>query len=111
MAKAKVNPYISVDLDWAESQLATWRQYVDEHPIHLLEDRWGKKEMPKGGYAWVVTATIEAQGKFIEDTFAKYLQLLEVVANMRKEKEQEEMKLRGDGEVNSMMKRAMEKTS
>lgn len=108
MAKSKVNPYINVDLDWAESQLATWRQYVDEHPIHLLQDRWGKKEMPKGGYAWVVTATIEAQGKFIEDTFARYLQLLEVVANLRKEKEAEEMKLRGGGKMNPMMAKDIE---
>lgn len=108
MATKKVNSYIAMDLDWAEAQLRTWRQYVEDNPINLLDDRWGKKEMPKGGYAWVVTATIEQQIKSIQDTLTKYLQLLEVVDKLR-EQEQKKIELRGDSEVNGMMTTMMKK--
>lgn len=96
MAK-KVNSYISVELEWAEAQLRTWREYVDANPLHLIDDRWGKKEMPKGGYAWVVTGTREQQIKMVQETMAKYLQLLEIVDKLR---EKEEAKAEAKGNAN-----------
>ena len=71
----KQNNYITAELDFAETQLETWKEYIEINPIHELKDRWGKKEMPKGGYAWVVTATAEQQIKCVQDTLSKYLAL------------------------------------
>ena len=55
----KKNSYVSAELDFAEKSLEQWRQYIEANPIDQVEDRWGKKEMPKGGFTWVVTATKE----------------------------------------------------
>jgi len=73
---SKQNNYITAELDFAESQLVTWKEYIEANPLAQIVDRWGKKEMPRGGYAWVVTAAIEQQIKCIQDTLTKYLQLL-----------------------------------
>lgn len=95
---AKKNSYIGTELDFAETQLFTWKKYIEDNPIDKIVDRWGKKEMPKGGYAWVVTATSEQQIKCVQDTLTKYLQLLEVVNNLR-EKEEAKKEARGSGKV------------
>lgn len=94
----KKNTYITAELDFAEQSLQEWRQYMESNPIDKVEDRWGKKEMPKGGYAWVVTASKEQQIKCIQDTLSKYLQLLDVVNNLR-EKEEAKKEARGSGSV------------
>lgn len=95
MAVGKRNSYITAELDFAELQLKGWREYIEANPINSLEDRWGKKEMPKGGYAWVVTATAEQQIKCVQDTLTKYLQLLEIVDTLRS-KEEAKTEIRGD---------------
>lgn len=102
MAK-KANSYISAELDFAELQLVNWKEYIEANPIDKIEDRWGKKEMPKGGYAHVVTATAESQIKCVQDTLTRYLQLLEVVNNLR-EKEDAKKEARGSGTVPHRMK-------
>lgn len=98
MPKAKVNTYVNVELEWAETQLKSWREYVDGNPLHLIEDRWGKKEMPKGGYAWVVTGTREQQIKMVQETMVKYLQLLEIVDRLR-EKEVSKAEAKGNANI------------
>lgn len=98
MAVSKKNNYISAELDFAELQLQGWREYIESNPVDKIEDRWGKKEMPKGGFAYVVTATKEQQIKCIQDTLTKYLSLLEVVDKLR-EKEEAKIESRGKGEV------------
>lgn len=98
MARITKNSYISAELDFAENQLSSWKEYIEANPIHEIEDRWGKKEMPKGGFAHVVTATAEQQIKCVQDTLAKYLQLLEVVDKLR-EKEELKKEARGSSEV------------
>lgn len=97
MAK-KQNNYINAELEWAESKLTEWRDYIDANPLDKIEDRWGKKEMPRGGYTMVVTASIEAQVKSIRDTMKEYLQMLEVVDNLRS-KEEAKKEARGSGSV------------
>jgi hypothetical protein len=94
----KTNNYITAELDFAEQSLQEWRKYIEANPIDQVEDRWGKKEMPKGGYAWVVTATKEQQIKCVQDTLTKYLQLLEVVDRLR-EKDELKKEARGTSEV------------
>lgn len=98
MAIKKANSYISAELKFAEDQLSNWKKYIEDNPIDKIEDRWGKKEMPRGGQTWVVTASAEAQIKCVQDTLARYLQLLEVVEKLR-EKEEIKKEARGNSTV------------
>lgn len=79
--------YINTELKWAEEQLHTWRQYVDDHPLHELTDRIEWKPTAKGGMLPMVIASIEAQGKFIQETMKNYLALLDVVEKLREKEE------------------------
>ena len=96
--------YIDVELDWAETQLASWKQYVDANPLHDLKDRIEWKPTAKGGMLPMVIASIEAQGKFIQETMKNYLALLEVVDKLR-EKEEAKVEIRGKGELGSKAER------
>ena len=96
MAK-KATSFISAELDWAEEQLAHWKAYVDNNPMHKLVDRVQYKEM-KSGMVPVVVSTIESQGKFIQETMKNYLTLLEVVEKLR-EKDVVKKEARGSGTV------------
>ena len=104
MAAAKKNNYISAELDWAEKQLLTWRAYVDAHPLDKLQDRVEWKPTSKGGSMPMVIASIEAQGKFIQETMKNYLQLLEVVDKLR-EAEEKKLEARGSSEIPHRMKK------
>ena len=82
----KKTTYINTELEWAEQQLASWKQYVDANPMHELKDRIEWKPTSKGGMLPMVIASIEAQGKFIQETMKNYLALLEVVDKLREER-------------------------
>lgn len=97
MAK-KANNYITAELDFAEEQLASWKAYVLANPINELKDRIEWKPTSKGGMLPMVIASIESQGKFLQDTMKNYLSLLEVVNNLR-EKEEAKKEARGQGLV------------
>jgi len=99
MAVKKSN-YINTELDWAEVQLESWKAYVDAHPLHLLKDRIEWKPTAKGGVLPMVIASIENQGKFIQETMKNYLSLLEVVNNLR-EREEAKVEIRGKVELSS----------
>jgi len=102
MAKTiKKTTYINAELDWAEQQLRSWKSYVDANPLHELKDRVEWKPTSKGGMIPMVIASIEAQGKFIQETMKNYLALLEVVEKLR-EKEEAKVEVRGNGELSSM---------
>ena len=103
MAAKPKNNFINTELEWAESQLATWKAYVDANPLHELKDRIEWKPTARGGTMPMVIASIEQQGKFIQDTMKNYLQLLAVVDDLR-EKEEKKLELRGDAEVNGLFK-------
>lgn len=93
--------YISVELDWAEQQLQSWKAYVDANPLHTLKDRIEWKPTSKGGMLPMVIASIEAQGKFLQETMKNYLALLEVVDKLRKI-EEAKVEIRGKGEMSTM---------
>jgi len=101
MAAPKKTTYVNTELDWAEQQLASWKQYVDANPLHELKDRIEWKPTAKGGMLPMVIASIESQGKFIQETMKNYLALLEVVDKLR-EKEESKIEIRGSGELGSM---------
>jgi len=99
MAKATTNKtYINTELIWAEQQLHTWKAYVDKNPLHKMKDRISNKTTANGGIIPMVVASIEAQGKFIQETMKNYLALLEVVDRLR-EKEESKREARGSSEV------------
>lgn len=98
MAKVNKTTYINTELEWAEEQLKTWKAYVDNNPLHTLKDRIEWKPTSKGGMLPMVIASIEQQGKFIQETMKNYLALLEVVDKLR-EKEEAKIEVRGKGEL------------
>lgn len=99
MATPKKNTYTDVELEWAESQLASWKAYVDANPLHTLKDRIEYRQTKTGSMPMVV-ASIEAQGKFIQDTMKNYLALLAEVDKMREKEEQKKINVRGDQTLN-----------
>ena len=101
MASIKKTTYVNTELEWAEQQLVSWKAYVNANPLHELKDRIEWKPTAKGGMLPMVIASIEAQGKFIQETMKNYLALLEVVEKLR-EKEEAKVEVRGNGELSSM---------
>jgi hypothetical protein len=93
----KQNTYINTELDWCEKKLEEWKKYIDDNPINILKDRIIKKQTAKGSIS-IISATVESQIKSIRDTMKEYLQLLEVVNNLR-EKEEAKKEARGNTEV------------
>lgn len=102
---AKKQTYITAELDWAEEKLAEWKAYIDENPIHKLEDRIRWKEMKNGGSMPTVIASIESQIKSIRDTMKEYLLLLEQVGKMREVQAEKEKEVRGGGDVPYRMRK------
>jgi hypothetical protein len=102
----KKQTYVSAELEWAESKLKEWRDYVDKNPIAELKDRIEWKPTSKGGAIPMVIASIESQIKSLRDTMKEYLSLLETVDKLR-EKEEQKTVARGSQEVNGLMKKFM----
>jgi hypothetical protein len=99
---AKQIPYISAELEWAETKLKEWREYVDTNPIASLKDRIEWKPTSKGGSIPMVIASKEAQIKSLRDTMKEYLALLEVVDKLR-QREAEKAEARGGKAVTGKM--------
>jgi len=98
----KKNTYINTELDWAEAQLTSWKAYVDANPLHELKDRIEWKPTAKGGMLPMVIASIENQGKFVQETMKNYLALLEQVDKLREKEEAKAVPVRGDVQLGSM---------
>jgi hypothetical protein len=98
----KKTTYINTELDWAEQQLASWKQYVDANPLHELKDRIEWKPTAKGGMLPMVIASIESQGKFVQETMKNYLALLEQVDKLREKEEAKKIETRGGAELGTM---------
>jgi len=105
----KKDTYINTELDWAEEQLVSWKAYIDAHPLHELKDRIEWKPTAKGGLLPMVIASIEAQGRFIQDTMKNYLSLLEVVDNLREAEEKKKVVPRGGVELGTMAETFLKK--
>ena len=101
MAAPKKTTYINTELEWAEEQLTSWKAYVTANQLHELKDRIEWKPTAKGGMLPMVIASIEAQGKFVQDTMKNYLSLLEVVDKLRSI-EEAKIEVRGKGDMSSM---------
>jgi len=95
MAKKK-STYVDLELEWAEKQLAEWKDFINDNPINELEDRYdieGKR----------VVAKIEDQSDHIQGLLKNYLLLLKEVDGMREREELKELKIRGkDSNLNPL---------
>lgn len=100
---AKRNSFITEDLDWAETQLSSWKAYVNANPLHELKDRVEWKPTARGGTIPMVISSIEQQGKFLQETMKNYLALLEVTDRLR-EKEEQKKTARNDSHIPERMK-------
>ena len=98
MATIKKTTYVNTELEWAEAQLLSWKAYVNANPLHELKDRIEWKPTAKGGWLPMVIASIEAQGKFVQETMKNYLALVEVVDKLRS-MEEAKVEVRGKGEL------------
>ena len=98
----KKNIYIEAELDFAEEQLAKWKQYIDENPYNEVEDRKELMKTKTGGAYYAVVQTKEAIQKALRDTMKEYLLLLKEVNNMR-EVEEAKKEARGSGTVPERM--------
>jgi hypothetical protein len=103
---AKKETYVSAELEWAESKLSEWREYIDQNPIPSLKDRVQFKQTANGGAIPMVIASIESQIKSLRDTMKEYLALLEVVDKLR-EREEAKTQVRGSQEINGKMSKFM----
>lgn len=100
MSKRKT--FIDIELDWAEKQLESWKQYIDNNPINELRDRIEWKDTANGRVPTVI-ATIEQQGKFIQETMKNYIALLKEVDDLRA-LEESKKEARGSSEIPFRMK-------
>jgi len=96
----KKSTFSDIELEWAEKQLEEWKDYVNAHPFSTLQDRIDTKTAKNGGIIRTVVATVEQQGKFLQETMKNYLALLKEVDAMR-EAEQKKVEVRGKGELSS----------
>ena len=96
--------YITEDLEFAELQLATWKQYIVDNPIDKITDRRGEKEMPNGQIAKnAILSTKEQIIKSVQDMMEKYLRMLTVVDELRSREEAKQSKVRGNVVVPARM--------
>jgi hypothetical protein len=102
MPVTKKQTFTDIELQWAEEQLLSWKAYVDAHPFNELEDRIKWKEVRGGGTMPIVIASIEQQGKFIQETIKNYLNLLQQVETMRKADETKQIQARGNQTLTPM---------
>ncbi len=96
----KKNTYIDMELSWAESQLASWKAFIDANPIETLKHDIEWKPTSKGGAIPMVIASIQQQGKFIQETLKNYLALLAEVDRLREKEEAKQINVRGDQSLN-----------
>lgn len=108
MATTSKKIYTEIELDWAEQQLHSWREYIDAHPMHELEDRVKCKEMRNGGTLPVVISTIEQQGKYIQETLKNYLLLLKEVDIQREKEVAKQTAAKGENEIPYRMQKIKE---
>lgn len=101
MAAPKKTTYINAELDWAESQINNWQKYIEDNPLHELKDRITYKETKSGSIPQVV-ATVEQQGKYLQDMMKNYLALLDQVNKLREREEKKKLETRGGQTLGQM---------
>lgn len=99
MATSKKNNYASADLDFAELQLAKWKQYLEDNPYDEVEDRKELMQTKTGGAYYAVVQTKEAIQKSLRETTKEYLAMVEVVKKLREAEEAKMAATMGDKDL------------
>lgn len=100
MTAKKKNSFITAELEFAEFQLQSWKQYILDNPIDKITDRRGEKELPNGQIARnAILSTKEQIIKSVQDTMEKYLKMLAVVDDLRAKEEAKSSNVRGGGTI------------
>lgn len=90
---------ITEDLDWAEEQLLSWKEYIDANPFAKMKDRIEYKSTKTGGMMPMVIQSIEAQITSVRNTMKDYLSLLEVVKRLRTDEEKKQESAKGNADI------------
>lgn len=98
----KKNNYIGLELEWAEKQLESWKAYIDAHPVDQLKHDIEWKATKTGGAIPMVIASIQQQGKFLQETLKNYLSLLREVDMMREKEDVKKSNPRGEQALSPM---------
>ena len=104
MAKKRIKPedYIDIELELAESQLSTYKSWLDANPYDSFIDRIEWKQTSNGGSIPMVVATRESQQKNHRETLKDFLSLTSVVKQLR-ETEEKKKELRKGFTANSVL--------
>ncbi len=97
---AKKNSYIGMDIEFAETQIASYRKWLEDNPYEEIADRKEVQLNKKTGGSFLTTVqTKEAIQKAHRDTTKEYLQMIEVVDRLRSIDEVKKKAARGMAEV------------
>lgn len=99
---AKKNNYIEIELEFAEKQLESWKAYIEAHPVDQLKHDIEWKSTKTGGSMPMVIASIQQQGKFLQETLKNYLALLKEVDLMREKEDVKKSNPRGEQALSPM---------
>lgn len=94
----KRNSFINIDLDFAEEQLAKWKQWLLDNPYDKIEDRKEMQKTKTGGAFLAVVQTKEAIQKVHRDTLKDYLAMCDVLEKLRQAEETKSLNIKGKDE-------------
>lgn len=100
MASGKKNSYVTVELQFAEEQLASWKQWLQDNSYNDIGDRKEVQLNKKTGGSFLTTVqTKEAIQKAHRDTLKEYLAMCEVLDRLRAVDEEKKKNVKGDGDI------------
>lgn len=101
---AKVNSYISHELEFLDQKLKELKEYISSKPFHELEDRMIWKDTIKGPVGTLV-ASIEKQQDSLTKALKEYATILEMVDKLREKEESKQMAAKGDIDIPYRMRK------
>ena len=100
---------INEELSWLEQKANSIKEYVDDNPYHKVVDRSTTKYAKTGEPYEEVVQKIEAIHKSLRDAMKDYASLLGQIDKLREEEKRKEVEARGSTEMNSRMKKLVNK--
>lgn len=95
--------YIDFELDWLESKVKALMSYIDNHPLDNLIDRIQTFPSPKGLVVKIIS-TEEQQLKAYQSVLKDLPPLLKDLDDLRRRKEEAEIKTRGNSKMPGIMR-------
>lgn len=93
------NSFIDQDIEWCEKRLQEWQKFVEDNPVNEL-----KTQIEVVNGKEMVVATIQARGKFIQETMKNIIAMTEALDKLR-EKEAAKIEARGGGDIPFRMRK------